>query len=116
MADLNCILRAAQAGDPKAAGELAALLYDELHEIAPIEDREIAAPLADEDLLALDEAVGRLAELDPTKARIVELRFFAGLSMAELARTLGASESTIQREWRMARARLRTQLDDSRAP
>ena len=82
----------------------------------PIEEHEVAAPLADEDLLALDEAVARLAELDPTKARIVELRFFAGLTMAELAKAIGASESTIQREWRMARAWLRTHLDESIAP
>jgi DNA-directed RNA polymerase specialized sigma24 family protein len=55
-----------------------------------------------------------LQEFDPTKARIVELRFFAGLSIEELVKALGASESTLRREWRMARAWLRAEMDGSR--
>lgn len=182
MADLNRILRSAQDGDPEAARELEALLYEELHAIArremagertdhtlqptalvneaylrlaaeqdaafadresffaaaatairrvlvdharrrarekrggahvrvPLDGLDVAEPLADEDLLSLDESLARLSALDPTKARIVELRFFAGLSMGELGQTLGLSESTVRREWRLARAWLRSHLD-----
>lgn len=81
---------------------------------APLDEHEVAAPLDDEGLLSLDAALAELALLDPGKARLVELRFFAGLSMAELGRALGASESTLQREWRMARAWLRAHLEQNR--
>lgn len=69
-----------------------------------------AQRIPDPELLGLDEALAQLAQLDPTKARIVELRFFAGLSVEELARALGLSESTVRRHWRMARAWLRGEL------
>jgi RNA polymerase sigma factor (TIGR02999 family) len=55
------------------------------------------------DLLALDEALTRLAAMDPELGRIVELRFFGGLSVPETAHTLGCSESTVVRGWRVAR-------------
>ncbi len=80
----------------------------------PLEEIDAAVPLDDEDLLALDEALARLKEFDPTKARIVELRFFGGLSVEELCQAMGASESTIRREWRVARAWLRAELDGTR--
>lgn len=67
------------------------------------------------DLLALDEALGSLAELDPRQARIVELRFFGGLKNTEIAEVLGNSLRTVEREWRMARAWMRRRLD-SEAP
>ena len=70
-----------------------------------------AQPISDAELLGLDEALARLAVLDPTKARIVELRFFAGLSVEELAKLLGASESSVRRDWRLARAWLQQQLE-----
>jgi RNA polymerase sigma factor (TIGR02999 family) len=185
MVDLNRILRSAEEGDGRAATELAALLYDELHALArramsaersdhtlqptalvneaylrlaadkdgsfadretffaaaatairrvlvdharkrasekrggsfvrvPMEDLEIAAPFEDEELLTLDDALARLSAIDPTKARIVELRFFAGLSVDELTRAIGSSEATIRREWRMARAWLRAEMDKPR--
>lgn len=185
MVDLNRILREAEAGDTQAAQQLAARLYDELHELArremaaersnhtlqptalvheaylrlagsadgafadrdrffaaaanairrvlidharrrarekrgggrlrvPLDDLDVPGPIADEDLLSLDAALAQLAACDPTKARIVELRFFAGLSMAELAKAVGASESTVQREWRLARAWLRAHLEQPR--
>lgn len=185
MADLQHLLRAAEAGDAKAAADLAARLYADLHELArremanerrnhtlqptalvhevylrlvggdgvaiadretffaaaattirrvlvdharrrgrdkrggglsrvPLDGLDVAEPLADEDLLSLDDALARLAEFDPSKARLVELRFFAGLSTAELARALGASESTVQRDWRVARAWLRAHLGGDR--
>ncbi len=77
----------------------------------PLELTEIAEPLDDDELLALDDALARLREFDPSKARLVELRFFAGMSFEQLSRALGASVSTLQREWRMARAWLRAHMD-----
>ena len=56
------------------------------------------------DLLALDEALERLAALDPDQARLVELRFFAGLTLAQAAAALGVSPSSADRAWRYARA------------
>jgi len=57
----------------------------------------------DVDLLALDEALGKLAELDPQQSRIVELRYFAGLSVEETSRFLGISPATVKRGWGSAR-------------
>jgi len=67
----------------------------------------------DERLLEIEDVLERLAAFDPQKARLVELRFFAGLSVEEAARALGVSESTVAREWRLARAWLQGQLDES---
>jgi RNA polymerase sigma factor (TIGR02999 family) len=58
------------------------------------------------DVLALDEALTRLQADDPRKVRIVELRVFVGLSMPEIADALGLSLSTVERQWRLARALL----------
>ncbi len=181
MAELTNILRAAQAGDPNAARDLAVVLYDELRELArremskersdhtlqptalvneaylrlvggkevtfadresffaaaanairrvlvdharrrardkrgggrvrvPLDGLDVAEVFEDEELLVIDDALAKLAEMDPAKARLVELRFFAGLSIEELVSAMGVSESTIRREWRLARAWLRTQL------
>jgi RNA polymerase sigma factor (TIGR02999 family) len=63
-----------------------------------------ASPQRDVDLLALDEALERLTKVDPQRSRIVELRFFAGLSNEESAEVLGVSPATIQRQWAGARA------------
>jgi len=62
------------------------------------------------DLIALDEALAQLAARDARKARVVELRFFAGLSMAEIAELLGVSVRTVEGDWYMARAWLRKSL------
>ncbi len=62
------------------------------------------------DVLAIDEALERLAEHDADQARIVELRFFAGLSVDEVAHVMGVSARTIKREWRMAKAWLFREL------
>jgi RNA polymerase sigma factor (TIGR02999 family) len=56
------------------------------------------------DLIALDDALNALAEFDPQKSRIVELRFFAGLSIEETAKVLGVGTATVIRQWRMAKA------------
>jgi RNA polymerase sigma factor (TIGR02999 family) len=65
---------------------------------------------ADEDLLAIDSALAKLAQRDPQKARLVELRFFAGLTGEEAARALGISTSSADRQWVFARAWLRREL------
>lgn len=62
------------------------------------------------DLILLDSALKDLIEFDVTQARIVELKFFGGLTNEEAAEVLGVSESTVKREWRMARAWLTTKL------
>jgi RNA polymerase sigma factor (TIGR02999 family) len=64
------------------------------------------------DLLAIDEALGRLATLDARQARMVELRFFAGLTVEETALVLGLSPRSVKREWRMAKAWLRRELGE----
>jgi len=70
----------------------------------------IAAPQQDDELLALDEALARLAEEDPLKARLVELRYFLGLTGDEAAAALGISPSAADRHWAYARAWLQTQV------
>lgn len=71
---------------------------------------EIAAPLPDDDLLALDEALDRLAALDPAAAELVKLRFFVGVAHGEAATMLGLSRSGADRTWVFARAWLFQQL------
>jgi RNA polymerase sigma factor (TIGR02999 family) len=70
----------------------------------------VAAPTPDDDLLALDEALEKLAAQDPIKARVVELRYFAGLTSDQAAELLGISPSTADRHWAYARAWLRTEM------
>ncbi len=65
------------------------------------------------DLLALDEAMKELAALSDRQSRVVELRFFGGLSVEETAYTLGISERTVKGDWRVAKAWLRTRLGES---
>lgn len=75
-----------------------------------LDERFVAHEDAAEELLALDEALEALAEIDARQARIVELRYFAGLEVLEVAEVLGVSESTIMRDWRVARAWLGARL------
>jgi RNA polymerase sigma factor (TIGR02999 family) len=63
------------------------------------------------DIEALDQALTRLAELDPEQSRIVELRYFGGLTIEETAEELGSSPATVKRQWAMARAWLKRALD-----
>lgn len=70
----------------------------------------VTAPEPDEELLALDEALGRLAEKDPQKARLVELRYFAGLTGEQAAEVLGISPTTADRYWAYARAWLQAEV------
>ena len=70
----------------------------------------ISVSETDFDLLALDEALNRLAEKETHLAKVVELRFFSGLDVVETAEALGASESTVKRDWAMAKAWLHREL------
>lgn len=63
------------------------------------------------DIAALSDALDRLAELHARQARVVELRFFGGLDVAQTARVLGVSEPTVKNDWRFARAWLRDQME-----
>ncbi len=72
--------------------------------------------VGDGELLDVDAALSELAELDPRQARVVELRFFAGLEVGEVAAALGLSVSTVEREWRAARAWLGRRMTDRRSP
>lgn len=76
-----------------------------LKEVAMLEDRRA------EELVALDDALEDLAALDPRKSRIIELRFFGGLSIEETAEVLQISPITITREWRAAKAWLRGEMN-----
>jgi RNA polymerase sigma factor (TIGR02999 family) len=79
-------------------------------------DLEVVATLADSppslDLLALDEALSRLAAIEPAKAELVKLRFFCGLSMPEAAAALNVSLATAERYWTFARSWLYAELAD----
>lgn len=66
----------------------------------------------DVDLLAIDEALDRLAAIDPQQARIVELRFFSGLTVEETATALDISPKTVKRDWSVARAWLRREIGE----
>jgi RNA polymerase sigma factor (TIGR02999 family) len=80
-------------------------------EVLPIEE-EILIVSHDKsaELIALDDALKQLAEMDERKAKIVELRYFGGLSIEETAEVIGVSVPTVNREWRMAKAWLYSEL------
>jgi RNA polymerase sigma factor (TIGR02999 family) len=69
-----------------------------------LDSLDLARPADDTQLLALDEALGQLATVDPVKAELVKLRFFVGLTISEAAKVLGISEPTAKRYWTYARA------------
>jgi RNA polymerase sigma factor (TIGR02999 family) len=85
----------------KRAGSEVMIAFDEA-----VEPRVIR----DEDVLGLDAALRDLARLDPRQATLVEYRYFGGLTVSELAETLGVSETTVERDWRVAKAWLKSQL------
>ncbi|HXB55980.1 MAG TPA: ECF-type sigma factor [Vicinamibacteria bacterium] len=79
-------------------------------------DRAVALPQKREvDLLALDDALDELSRLDPRQGRIVELRFFGGLSIEETSEILGISPATVKREWATARAWLHREMSGGAA-
>ena len=84
------------------------------HEQVDIEDiapsPQLASAPLDIDLIALDEALGRLAALDEQQVKVVELRYFAGLEIEETAKVLGISPATVKRDWVAAKAWLKHEL------
>ena len=85
----------------KRGGERQKLVFDEA--LAPASERSV-------DLIALDDALKDLVTFDPRQSRIVELRFFGGLTIDEVGAVLEVSPRTIKREWRMAKAWLRREI------
>ena len=81
----------------------------EWHRVS-LDDAEDTSPLPDAELIALDEALNRLAKLNERQARIVELRYLAGLSVKETAHVMDVSIRTVKSDWRMARAWLSREL------
>ncbi len=75
-----------------------------------IHEETLPAPGPSHDILAVDEALDRLALVDPRQCKVVEMRFFAGMNEEETGQALGISPRTVRREWRMAKAWLRNEL------
>jgi RNA polymerase sigma factor (TIGR02999 family) len=88
-------------GRVKRGGEQAHVPLDEALDVAQTRDA---------DLVALDEALTALAQFDPQQSRVVELRYFGGLTIAQTAEVLGVSDSTVEREWNLARTWLLREL------
>jgi RNA polymerase sigma factor (TIGR02999 family) len=81
-----------------------------------VEEVDIACPMPDDDLLAMDEALDRLAEIDPRAAELVKLCFFVGLTQEQAAKELGISISTVERTWSFARAWLFQEIQKEQNP
>ncbi len=99
--------RARKRGRLKRGGDRHRTAFDE--QLARLE----ADPV---DTLALDEALGRLAAIDPRKSELVDLKFFAGLTNAETATALSVSIATVEREWSFAKAWLHRELSSDESP
>jgi RNA polymerase sigma-70 factor (ECF subfamily) len=82
----------------------------------PIEDADVSAGENNVDLVDLDEALNALAEFDNRKAKVIELRFFGGLSIEETAEVLKVSIDTVMRDWRLAKLWLSRELARGEAP
>ena len=74
-------------------------------------DHDVAGPARDIDLVALDEALNELAEIDPQQSRIVELRYFGGCTVEEVAEVLKVGKRTVDRDWQAAKAWLLLRLE-----
>jgi RNA polymerase sigma factor (TIGR02999 family) len=81
-----------------------------------LEGDALEAPRRDERLLAMDEALGRFAAIEPAKAELLKLHAFGGLSLAAAAEVLGISPTTADRWWAYARAWLRTEISEENEP
>ncbi len=79
-------------------------------QVAPLEEAWVASPEPDADVVAIDEALNTLSKVYPRKARVIELRFFGGLSVGETAAVLEISQDAVMRDWRLARAWLAREL------
>lgn len=83
-------------------------------EMVALDECDIASPMPDEELLALDEALGRLTEIDARAAELVKLCFFVGLTQEQAAQELGVSITTVERTWAFARAWLFREIQKTR--
>ena len=86
------------------------------YERVNLEHVELPSPMPDEELLALDEALDKLAEIDGRAAEVVKLCFFAGLTQPQAAKELGISLATVERSWAFARAWLFREIHKNREP
>jgi RNA polymerase sigma factor (TIGR02999 family) len=77
----------------------------------PLEDVAVLSDDRVEEIIAIDSALASLTHLDPRKGRVFELRYFGGMSVEEVAETLSVSPVTVARDWRMAKAWLRREID-----
>ena len=75
-----------------------------------LDDRVMLSSRRVDDILAVDDALHTLVDVDPRQASVIELRFFGGLTVAEVAEALGVSKRTVENEWKMARAWLSREL------
>lgn len=82
----------------------------------PLHDAEAPGGISPVDLVALDEALESLTALDPRKARVVELRYFGGLDVAETAEVLAVSSDTVMRDWKIAKLWLYRELNRTGGP
>jgi RNA polymerase sigma factor (TIGR02999 family) len=82
-----------------------------LHNAVSLEDALVVSPARSSELIALDEALDKLAQFDRRRSKIVELRFFGGLSEEETGAVLGISSRTVKRDWRIAKAWLYNELN-----
>jgi RNA polymerase sigma factor (TIGR02999 family) len=80
----------------------------ELH--LPLDEGQVLSIKRDEDVVAVDDVLSKLAAVHPEQAHLVELRFFGGMTMDEIAEATGTSKRTLHREWAVARAWLRREL------
>jgi len=80
-------------------------------ERVPLDEERLAAPVTDTDVIALDEALDALALVDDRKMRVVEMRYFGGLTVEQTADALGVSADTVKRDWRLAKLWLLKHLD-----
>jgi RNA polymerase sigma factor (TIGR02999 family) len=92
---------AKRGGHVKRVNHSAAFNLDEIPDVSTGRDRE---------LVAIDDALNTLAEMDPRKARVIELRFFGGLSVEEAAEILKISPQSVTRDWKLAKAWLTREL------
>ena len=80
------------------------------HQVTMSTDPQLASPIPSDEIVAVDEALERLAAVDSRQSQLIELRYFAGLSIEETANVLGVSPATVKRDWALARAWLQHEL------